>query len=159
MVTHDQEEALAMADRIIVMSNAVVEQIGRPHAVYNRPATRFVANFVGTMNFYGKEKRGIRPEKIKIVDYSQPYDIVAMVQELEFKGAITRVHSFVPEENTELCIDLPSEYADSMNLKPEAALFLQFPEYSAEPWSGEEREPLFVTPPADHSLKYAYGNP
>jgi iron(III) transport system ATP-binding protein len=131
MVTHDQEEALTMADRIIVMNNAVVEQIGRPHAVYNKPATRFVANFIGTMNFYGEQKCGIRPEKIKIVDYLQPYDISAMVQDLEFKGAVTRVHSLIPGENTEICIDLSSEHADSMNLKPDATLFLQIPqEYS-----------------------------
>jgi len=139
MVTHDQEEALTMADRIIVMSNAVVEQIGPPHAVYNKPASRFVANFVGTMNFYGEEKHGIRPEKIKIVNYPEPYDIAAIVRELEFKGAVTRVHGFVPEENTEICVDLLSEHAGSMNLKPDAALFLRMPD--------------------EHSLRYpAYGN-
>ncbi|MDR0302070.1 MAG: ATP-binding cassette domain-containing protein [Treponema sp.] len=130
MVTHDQEEALTMADRIIVMNNAVVEQIGRPHAVYNRPATSFVANFIGTMNFYGRgaEKRGIRPEKIKIVDCSQPYDITALVQDIEFKGAFTRVHSLIPEENTGMSIDLPSDYADGMKLKREATIFLQIPD-------------------------------
>jgi len=133
MVTHDQEEALTMADRIIVMNMAVVEQIGQPHAVYNRPATSFVANFIGTMNFYGgeKEKRGIRPEKIKIVDCSQPYDITALVQDIEFKGAVTRIHSLIPDENTDISIDLPSDYADSMKLKREATLFLQIPDEHA----------------------------
>lgn len=51
MVTHDQEEALAMADRIVVMNNGVIEQIGTPQEIYEKPASRFVANFVGTMNF------------------------------------------------------------------------------------------------------------
>ncbi len=51
MVTHDQEEALSMADRIVVMNNGVIEQIGSPGQVYSEPATIFVADFIGTMNF------------------------------------------------------------------------------------------------------------
>ncbi len=49
-VTHDQEEALSMSDRIVVMNAGVAEQVGAPFEVYNRPATRFVAGFVGTLN-------------------------------------------------------------------------------------------------------------
>ena len=51
MVTHDQEEALAVADRIVVMNHGVIEQVGRPDEVYRNPATAFVADFVGHMNF------------------------------------------------------------------------------------------------------------
>jgi iron(III) transport system ATP-binding protein len=50
MVTHDQEEALTMADRIVVMNHGVVEQIGTPAAIYGEPASLFVARFVGRMN-------------------------------------------------------------------------------------------------------------
>jgi putative spermidine/putrescine transport system ATP-binding protein len=49
-VTHDQEEALSMSDRIVVMNAGNIEQIGDPGAIYTRPATRFVAGFVGTLN-------------------------------------------------------------------------------------------------------------
>ncbi|MFT3974872.1 MAG: ABC transporter ATP-binding protein [Amaricoccus sp.] len=49
-VTHDQEEALSMSDRIVVMNAGIAEQIGDPFTIYNRPATRFVAGFVGTLN-------------------------------------------------------------------------------------------------------------
>jgi putative spermidine/putrescine transport system ATP-binding protein len=49
-VTHDQEEALSMSDRIVVMNAGIAEQIGDPFAIYNRPATAFVASFVGTLN-------------------------------------------------------------------------------------------------------------
>ena len=49
-VTHDQEEALSMSDRVVVMNAGRVEQIGTPHAIYNTPKTRFVASFVGTLN-------------------------------------------------------------------------------------------------------------
>ena len=51
MVTHDQEEALAMADLIVVMNHGVIEQVGTPAEVYRRPSTAFVADFVGTMTF------------------------------------------------------------------------------------------------------------
>jgi iron(III) transport system ATP-binding protein len=51
MVTHDQEEALTMSDRIVVMSRGRIEQVGTPDEIYARPATAFVADFVGKMNF------------------------------------------------------------------------------------------------------------
>lgn len=50
-VTHDQEEALALSDRIAVMHKGKVEQVGTPKDIYNRPATRFVAQFIGKANF------------------------------------------------------------------------------------------------------------
>ena len=49
-VTHDQEEALSISDRIVVMYGGKAEQVGTPFEIYNRPATKFVANFVGTLN-------------------------------------------------------------------------------------------------------------
>ena len=49
-VTHDQEEALSISDRIVVMYDGKVEQVGTPFEIYNRPSTRFVASFVGTLN-------------------------------------------------------------------------------------------------------------
>jgi len=51
MVTHDQEEALTMADRIVVINQGLIEQVGTPQEIYGMPATRFVADFIGSMNF------------------------------------------------------------------------------------------------------------
>jgi putative spermidine/putrescine transport system ATP-binding protein len=51
-VTHDQEEAMSVSDRIVVMNGGIAEQVGTPFEIYNRPATRFVANFVGTLNTF-----------------------------------------------------------------------------------------------------------
>ena len=49
-VTHDQEEALSMSDRIVVMNDGAIEQVGAPFEIYNQPRTRFVASFIGTLN-------------------------------------------------------------------------------------------------------------
>ena len=58
-VTHDQEEALSMSDRIVVMSEGRVEQVGTPFEIYNHPRTRFVASFVGTLNILRAQGRSI----------------------------------------------------------------------------------------------------
>jgi putative spermidine/putrescine transport system ATP-binding protein len=51
-VTHDQEEAMSISDRIVVMNGGIAEQAGAPFEIYNKPATRFVAGFVGTLNMF-----------------------------------------------------------------------------------------------------------
>ena len=60
-VTHDQEEALAISDRVIVMNVGVIEQIGTPEQIYNRPRSRFVADFVGSANLIKGRLVGRRP--------------------------------------------------------------------------------------------------
>jgi putative spermidine/putrescine transport system ATP-binding protein len=68
-VTHDQEEALAMSDRIAVLSNGRIEQTGSPLEVYERPETDFVAGFIGISNLIERDGRHmtIRPEKIRLL--------------------------------------------------------------------------------------------
>lgn len=63
-VTHDQEEALALSDRISVMRGGVIEQAGTPQELYQQPRTRFVASFLGEMNWV--EGVGIRPECVRV---------------------------------------------------------------------------------------------
>jgi len=67
-VTHDQGEALVMSDRIAVMNGGRIEQVGRPSEIYERPATRFVAEFIGRMNFFRMDGKtiAIRPERAKL---------------------------------------------------------------------------------------------
>ena len=67
-VTHDQEEALTMSDRIAVFNEGRIEQIGDPVTLYERPASEFVANFVGTSNLIerGGARYVLRPEKIRL---------------------------------------------------------------------------------------------
>ena len=63
-VTHDQEEALSMSDRVAVMNRGKIEQFGTPREVYLQPATRFVAGFLGAMNWLGGA--GVRPESTRL---------------------------------------------------------------------------------------------
>ncbi len=58
LVTHDQEEALSLADRVVIMSKGQIEQIGRPEDVYDRPSSLFVARFVGESNEFAGESDG-----------------------------------------------------------------------------------------------------
>ncbi|KFC74840.1 putative sperimidine/putrescine transport protein [Bosea sp. LC85] len=78
-VTHDQEEALAISDRICVMDHGCVEQIGTPQQIYGQPETRFVASFVGTMNLLapgafglaqvpGVAQWALRPERLRLAE-------------------------------------------------------------------------------------------
>ena len=67
-VTHDQGEALVMSDRVAVMNAGRIEQLGRPSEIYEKPATRFVAEFIGRMNFFsdGAGVVAIRPERARL---------------------------------------------------------------------------------------------
>jgi len=120
MVTHDQEEALAMADRIVVMNHGAIEQVGTPSDIYRKPASAFVADFVGTMTFLDAEvagpdrlrfrgielacnsvngfqhgtavRIGLRPEEVRVrnIDSSTPNQIATRVSLLDFLGSFCR---------------------------------------------------------------------
>lgn len=78
MVTHDQEEALTMADRIVVMNHGVIEQVGTPTDIYSRPRTLFVAEFVGAMNrMAGRSAGAGRVEAGGMAFASQAHDAPA----------------------------------------------------------------------------------
>src|SRR5262245_40796362 len=104
-VTHDQEEALTMSDRLAVFNHGRIEQVGTPAEVYERPATGFVAGFVGTWSVLeGEAARAvagdphpftIRPEKIALVDPghevgSGECTATGHVREVVYLGAVTR---------------------------------------------------------------------
>ncbi len=87
-VTHDQEEALTMSDRIAVFSHGRIEQIGPPAEVYERPVNEFVAGFVGVSNVLERDGRrfAVRPEKIRMGEEGEP----GVVREVVYVGAVTR---------------------------------------------------------------------
>ena len=103
-VTHDQEEAMRMSDRIVIFNEGRVEQVGTPEEVYERPATRFVAGFLGAANIvagdparkiFGRTTTvSIRPERMQLqpVSYSAAsgeFAVTATVKEAAFVGANT----------------------------------------------------------------------
>ncbi|MCW8331283.1 putative 2-aminoethylphosphonate ABC transporter ATP-binding protein [Photobacterium sp. SDRW27] len=119
MVTHDQDEALAMADRIVVMNHGCIEQVGTPQEIYQRPASRFVADFVGNMNFIPASvvsdshirigetllpkpdkallrgdyfELGLRPEDLHFSETAQPNNssFPVQIEALEFQGTFVR---------------------------------------------------------------------
>jgi ABC-type Fe3+/spermidine/putrescine transport system ATPase subunit len=96
-VTHDQEEALSMSDKVAVMNQGRVEQFGTPEEVYLRPATPFVAGFLGAINWFGKA--GVRPESTRI-SRGKPDGVPcrrAAVESTLFFGNFVHVNSVLDE--------------------------------------------------------------
>ena len=111
-VTHDQQEALTMSDRIAVFDQGRIEQVGTPTEIYDHPTTPFVAGFVGTSNLVpavtarallGRDEMcTIRPEHMRFVDAARPVaagemTAEARVESVQFLGAFVRVRTETPE--------------------------------------------------------------
>jgi spermidine/putrescine transport system ATP-binding protein len=90
-VTHDQEEALSMSDVIAVMNNGVVEQAGAPEEVYRKPATRFVASFLGMMNWI--DGIGLRPESVRLSREPAAGSRAAVVTAKSFLGPMVYIEA------------------------------------------------------------------
>jgi putative spermidine/putrescine transport system ATP-binding protein len=93
-VTHDQDEALTMSDRIAVFNEGRLEQVGTPGEIYEHPSNEFVAGFVGTSNVIERDGRRftVRPEKIRLLadDENTAEAVSGVVREVAYLGAITR---------------------------------------------------------------------
>ncbi len=93
-VTHSQDEAMALADMIVVMNNGKIEQVGNPYEVFNKPKNEFIANFVGGHNVILKNKKfySIRMDHIQIISNKKSKNCYPMiVNEIEFQGQIVKV--------------------------------------------------------------------
>ncbi|MDX2139082.1 MAG: ABC transporter ATP-binding protein [Chloroflexota bacterium] len=127
-VTHDQEEALSIADRIVVMNRGLVEQVGSPRDIYNQPETQFVASFIGTLNVMkaavadkaggkvaldgqhiqtadslegldGSVSIALRPESIALnPELNGGNHLTATVDEIYFLGSVVRVRTRLQEQ-------------------------------------------------------------
>ena len=105
-VTHDQEEALSISDKVVVMNNGRIEQIGTPEEIYYSPINEYVANFIGKSNFILKDgvKKLIRPENIKIEKNQKgSWKIINK----EFMGAYTILK--IKNETEELYVNIQGE--------------------------------------------------
>lgn len=103
-VTHDQQEALTMSDRIAVFNSGKIEQVGTPAEMYERPATAFVAGFVGTSNLITRDGATftVRPEKIALTDVGAG-TADATITEVQYLGADTRYRVRL-DDGTELVV-------------------------------------------------------
>jgi iron(III) transport system ATP-binding protein len=134
MVTHDQEEALTMADKVVVMNNAEVMQVGTPEEIYYRPKNPFVADFIGSINMWNHLEGGltqaIRPEHIQL---SHMEGIEAVIQTMEFRGSTYRLQLKVTDLSSQLHnqiveADLFASFIKELDLQIGSTIYVQFPE-------------------------------
>ena len=131
LVTHDQEEALSMCDRVAVLADGRVRQVGTPHEVYNHPNSRFVAGFVGILNALpavrsggrvtpldlpsdgpdGPVEIGFRPEAARFSEAGLP----CKVQRSVYRGSFTRHHVLVGDR--EIIVDSGDEIGPALNIR------------------------------------------
>ncbi|HJV68212.1 sulfate ABC transporter ATP-binding protein [Ideonella sp.] len=100
-VTHDQEEAMEVADRIVVMNEGRIEQVGAPDEVYDHPATPFVLKFLGDVNlFHGRA--GLAPGHDEGVSYVRPHELDVVAEAGEGTWAVTLAQTLTVGPNTRL---------------------------------------------------------
>jgi iron(III) transport system ATP-binding protein len=141
MVTHDQEEALSVADRIVVMNHGVIEQVGTPLQIYRDPASPFVADFVGKVNVLPARVQGgelhvgqlripcegperdarvyLRPEDVlaRPIAQGDPHVFDASIEKIEFLGSYCHVHVASPAIGaTPLTVYLSLNYLSEASL-------------------------------------------
>ncbi len=122
-VTHDQGEALSMADRVAIFNDGKIVQVGRPEDVYERPQTRFVADFVGSSNVLSPafskscgmaaKWASLRPEKIRVLGAKEKpaksdIAISARAHAVHYQGAVTRINC-VAKNGQEITVSVPAE--------------------------------------------------
>ena len=118
MVTHDQEEALTMSDKIVVMNQGEVMQIGNPEEVYKSPVNSFTADFIGAINIIeeNNNRKIVRPEAILVSDKMKEDYKKCIVKELEFRGAFYRV-TIETESEEEIYVDTLSHSKEEYNIE------------------------------------------
>jgi putative spermidine/putrescine transport system ATP-binding protein len=155
-VTHDQEEALALSDRVVVMSAGRIEQIGKPWEIYNYPTTEFVAGFVGTLNqlrsrvvnaktgeldFHGQRFKVsgalppgetviamLRPEQLRLGVHEGENQLTGTLTSLAFLGAIVRMRIQLSE--SVVTLDVLNERRLALP-KVDEPLTVSFPPHAA----------------------------
>ena len=108
-VTHDQQEALSMSDRIAIFNDGKIEQVDTPDNIYKNPKTAFVADFIGTTSLVSKQLAAelfnynsafsIRPENIKInneQDSKSEFNAKVVVTDIQFQGSVSYTHLTLP---------------------------------------------------------------
>ena len=138
-VTHDQEEALEVADRVVVMNQGRIEQVGSPDEVYNHPASPFVYNFLGSVNlFHGRvdgDKTYIQQSKTGQLLYIRPHLLEiarlpnggshfrARIKQINSAGPLVKVEA-VAEWGDPVRVEMPQERFQSLQLAKNEEVFI-----------------------------------
>ena len=146
-VTHSQEEAMALADTMVVMNHGGIEQVGTPHEVYNRPASEFVARFMGGHNVLEtpQGKVGVRTDQLFVVpadqaDVDAPHTRMAVITDVEYQG--TYVLLGLQNPNTSVTASTTAEIS----------VMLSEATFSARPYGVGETVQLRWAPETAHPL-------
>lgn len=123
LVTHDQEEALEVSDRVVVMNQARIEQVGTPDEVFHKPASPFVMDFLGNVNlFHGRTF--VRPHDVDLELHDNGNGSMrARVQRLNTAGAMVKIEVLSDGGET-VMVDMPHERFRTLNLKKDDTVFL-----------------------------------
>lgn len=126
-VTHDQEEAMEVADRIVVMNKGVIEQIGTPAEVYENPASEFVYHFLGDSNRLKVADQDIqfRPHEVLLSQIAQADHQAGVVRDIRPLGAITRVTLKVAGQDEAIEAEVPRDDISLQGLTRGATLFFK----------------------------------
>jgi putative spermidine/putrescine transport system ATP-binding protein len=141
-VTHDQEEALGMSDRLAVFNQGRVEQIGTPEEIYEHPATAFVAGFVGASNIVDATTAerltgralafSLRPERIRIADGAADHTVEGTIIHVQYHGASTRIDVAL-DGGGSLIADRPNDVASGERLAAGGRVRLGWPSGAMQP--------------------------
>ncbi len=117
-VTHSQEEALALADIVVVMNNGLIEQNDSPYIIFNKPKNEFVANFVGSHNVISqyKKKFAIRMDQIKISKTSKINNNTMVIDDLEFQGEKVKLLCSNKSNKLQILIDDKKFYKEKFEI-------------------------------------------
>lgn len=128
MVTHDQEEALTMGDKIVVFNNGHVMQIGTPEEIYYNPKNDFTADFIGKINFVTSDdgdRKYIRPECIEFSKESKSEYKSGIVRDIEFRGNIYRVLVDIDGLSSGVYIDMSWKDQKDLEVKVGKPIYLK----------------------------------
>jgi putative spermidine/putrescine transport system ATP-binding protein len=152
-VTHDQEEALTMSDRVAVFKDGKIEQIGPPAEIYEHPGTEFVAGFVGVSNVLERTLNGqpssftVRPEKIRVLDEHETADPGAhtetgRIRDVVYIGMVTRYTVELDEGGTLMVIrqNLETTSTEVLEARGRRVRLAWRPEHTYVIKTGEEEE-------------------
>jgi sulfate transport system ATP-binding protein len=128
LVTHDQEEALEVADRVVVMNHGRIEQAGSPADVYDHPATPFVAEFIGDVNVLPLPGEGrpiwVRPHEIDVSTFARPKALEGTIVNVHAAGPVARLHVALPNHALPVQVVLSRDEAKSKGLQDGTTVWL-----------------------------------